>query len=168
MDISLRAYRPDDQAFLFQLYASTRLHEIAGLGWPQAQQEAFLRMQFTAQQRWYDSAYPGSAQQIVERDGQPIGRLLVLWEEVLKEEREKAAREKGSALLVDISLLAEHRGQGIGGRLVNDLIGECSRRGVTLKLQVLKTNPALRLYERLGFTRTGEDQMYIQMERRPA
>jgi len=159
MAISLRAYRPNDQDFLFQLYTGTRLHEIAGMGWPPAQQEAFLRMQFNAQQRWYDSAYAGSDHQIVERDGLAIGRLLVLWK--------KDAQEKDSALLVDISLLPEHRGQGIGGRLVNDLIAECSRRGVTLKLQVLQTNPALRLYERLGFTRTGEDQMYIQMERRP-
>ena len=159
MTISLRAYRPDDQDFLFQLYSGTRMHEIAGFGWPPAQQEAFLRMQFNAQQRWYDSAYAGAEQQIVERDGQPIGRLLVLWENALQ--------EKDSALLVDISLLAEHRGQGIGGRLVNDLIEKCSRRGIMLKLQVLQTNPALRLYERLGFVRTGEDQMYIQMERRP-
>jgi ribosomal protein S18 acetylase RimI-like enzyme len=154
MAISLRAYCPNDQDFLFQLYAGTRLHEIAGFGWPPAQQEAFLRMQFNAQQRWYDSAYVGAEQQIVERDGKPIGRVLVL-------------KKDDSWLLVDISLLAEHRGQGIGGRLVNDLIEECSRHGMTLKLQVLQTNPALRLYERLGFTRTGEDQMYIQMERRP-
>jgi GNAT superfamily N-acetyltransferase len=169
MAISLRAYRPDDQDFLFQLYASTRMDEIAPFGWPAAQQEAFLRMQFNAQQRWYESAYAGSEHQIVERDGQPVGRLLVLWEKAIWEKamREEALRDKSSAVLVDISLLKEHRGQGIGGKLVDDLIQECSRSGVTLKLQVLKTNPALRLYERLGFTRAGEDQMYIQMERRP-
>src|SRR5215471_6682216 len=159
MNVTLQPFSPDNQEFLFRLYSSTREHEISALGWPPAQQEAFLRMQFNAQQRWYDSAYAGAEQQLVERDGQPIGRLLVLWGNALKKE--------DSALLVDISLLAEHRGQGIGGRLVNDLIAECSRRGMTLKLQVLQTNPALRLYERLGFIRTGEDQMYIQMERRP-
>jgi hypothetical protein len=38
---------------------------------------------------------------------------------------------------------------------------------VPLRLQVLKTNPALSLYRRLGFATTGEDQMYIQMERQP-
>jgi hypothetical protein len=33
MTISLRPFRPEDQEFLFQLYASTRMHEIAGFGW---------------------------------------------------------------------------------------------------------------------------------------
>jgi ribosomal protein S18 acetylase RimI-like enzyme len=154
MTISLRPFRPEDQEFLFQLYASTRMHEIAGFGWPAAQQEMFLQMQFNAQRRSYESAYKDAEHQIVELDGQPIGRLMVL-------------REKDFAVLVDIALLAEHRGRGVGGRLVRELMQQCARDGVTLRLQVLKSNPALRLYERLGFIRTGEDQMYVQMERQP-
>jgi ribosomal protein S18 acetylase RimI-like enzyme len=154
MTIALRPFRPDDQEFLYALYASTRLHEIAGFGWPAAQQEMFLRMQFNAQYRSYESAYPQAEHQIVEQDGEPIGRIMVL-------------REKAFVLLVDIALLAEHRGRGVGGQLLRGLIQECARDGAPMRLQVLKTNPALRLYERLGFTRTGEDQMYIQMERPP-
>ena len=96
MTISLRPFRPEDQEFLFQLYASTRMDEIAGFGWPAAQQEMFLRMQFDAQRRSYESAYGHAEHQIVEQDGQPIGRLMVL-------------REKDFTLLVDIALLAEHR-----------------------------------------------------------
>jgi ribosomal protein S18 acetylase RimI-like enzyme len=154
MTISLRPYRADDLEFLYKLYASTRMHEIAGFGWQAAQQEIFLRMQFDAQRRSYESAYAQAEHQIIEQAGQPIGRLMVL-------------RKEDSTLLVDIALLAEHRGLGIGGQLLRELIRECSRDRVPLRLQVLKTNPALRLYERLGFTRTGEDQMYMQMERRP-
>ena len=154
MTISLRPFRPDDQEFLFKLYASTRLHEIGGFGWPAAQQEMFLRMQFNAQYRSYEAAYGRAEHQIVEQDGQPVGRIMVLW-------------EKDFALLVDIALLAEHRGQAIGGNLLRDLIQKCSRAKLPLRLQVLKTNPALRLYQRLGFVSTGEDQMYNQMERRP-
>jgi ribosomal protein S18 acetylase RimI-like enzyme len=159
MTISLRPYRADDQEFLFRLYASTRMHEIAGFGWPAAQQEMFLRMQFEAQRRSYESAYPEAEHQIIEWAGEPIGRIIVL--------REKVLREKDFMLLVDIALLTEHRGRGIGGQLIRELIHQCSRDRVPLRLQVLKTNPALRLYERLGFTRTGEDQIYVQMERRP-
>src|SRR5438105_6455914 len=138
MTISLRPFRPGDQEFLFQLYASTRLHEIAGFGWPAAQQEMFLRMQFNAQYHSYEAAYGQAEHQIVEQDGKPVGRIMVLW-------------EKDFALLVDIALFAEHRGLGIGGELLRELIRECSRDRVPLRLQVLKTNPALRLYERLGF-----------------
>jgi ribosomal protein S18 acetylase RimI-like enzyme len=169
MTISLRPYRADDQEFLFRLYASTRIHEIAGFGWPAAQQEMFLRMQFDAQRRSYESAYEGAEHQIIERDGEPIGRIIVFQEKVLREKGlgEKVLRERDSMLLVDIALLTEHRGLGIGGQLIRELIQQCSRDRVTLRLQVLKNNPALRLYERLGFTRTGEDQMYVQMERQP-
>jgi GNAT superfamily N-acetyltransferase len=154
MPILLRQARADDQEFLFRLYAGTRQHEIAGFGWPAAQQEMFLRMQFNAQHRAYESAYGNAEHQIIEQEGLPIGRIMVL-------------RQKDFTLLVDIALLADYRGRGIGGELLHGLIQECKRSSVPLRLQVLKTNPALRLYERLGFVHTSEDQMYIQMERRP-
>ena len=146
----LRALRQDDQEFLFKLYASTREQEFAAFNWPAAQLEAFLRMQFMAQQRSYASNYEHCEHQIIELNGTPIGQMQVNW-------------EKDSALLVDISLLPEHRGQGLGGALLRELMEQCSNKGLPLKLQVLHTNPARRLYERLGFIRTGEDQMYVQM-----
>jgi len=154
MKPTLRPVRLDDREFLFRLYSSTRAHEIAPLGWPAAQQEAFLRMQFNAQQQWYQTAYAAAEHQIIELAGQPIGRMIVL-------------REQGGWHLVDISLLSEHRGHGIGGGLIRSLIQECATAGVILKLQVLKLNPALRLYQRLGFTFSGEDQMYMQMQLDP-
>jgi len=154
MTISLRLYKGSDRDFLFKLYASTRVEEIAPFGWPPAQQEAFLRMQFTAQQQWYSTSYAQAEHQIIEQDGAPIGRMMV-------------SREKQAATLVDIALLPEHRGKGIGGGLIRELIGQCDQQKLPLRLQVLRTNPAIRLYERLGFLRTAEDQIYIQMERPP-
>jgi ribosomal protein S18 acetylase RimI-like enzyme len=154
MTISLRPFRQDDQEFIFKLYVSTRLGEIAELGWSEGQKETFLRMQFEARYRSYESTYGKAEHHIVEQDGRPIGRVMVLW-------------EREFVLLVDIALLGEYRQQGIGGRLVRELIEQCNRRSVPLRLQVSKTNPALRLYERLGFIRQAEDQMYIQMEHRP-
>jgi ribosomal protein S18 acetylase RimI-like enzyme len=150
---TLRLVRPEDQDFLFKLYASTRAQEIAAFGWPVAQQEAFLRMQFMAQQRSYESAYPQAEHQIVEQGGAPIGRIMV-------------HREKDFARLVDIALLTEYCGKGIGSGLISALMEQCAGDGATLKLQVRQANPAVRLYERLGFIRAGEDAMYIQMERR--
>jgi ribosomal protein S18 acetylase RimI-like enzyme len=154
MTISLRPHQENDRDFLFQLYASTRLEEIAPFGWPAAQQEAFLRMQFTTQQQWYSMSYAQAEHQIIEQDGVPIGRMMV-------------SREKPAAVLVDIALLPEHRGKGIGGALIRELMEQCDQQKLPLRLQVLRTNPALRLYERLGFLRTAEDQVYIQMERPP-
>lgn len=155
MTIALRPfYPPDDLDFLFTLYASTRLREIAAFGWPEAQQQAFLRMQFTAQQRWYESAYEQAEHHIVEQDGVPVGRLMV-------------HRQPVAVTLVDIALLPQHRGRGVGGDLIRQLIHECDQAKLPLRLQVAKGNPALRLYLRLGFAQTGEDQMYIQMEKPP-
>src|ERR1051326_7309070 len=155
MTVSLRPYHEHDRDFLFKLYASTRLDEIAPFGWPPAQQEAFLRMQFTAQQQWYSMSYAQAEHQVIEENGVPIGRMMV-------------SLAKPAAVLVDIALLPEHRGKGIGTGLIRNLIAQCDQQKLPLRLQVLRTNPALRLYERLGFVRTGEDQIYIQMERPPA
>jgi ribosomal protein S18 acetylase RimI-like enzyme len=154
MNPSLRPASPADQEFLFQLYASTRQAEIAALGWSPAQQESFLRMQFQAQQRWYETAYAGAEHRIVMLDSKPAGRLLV----------ERGAE---AATLVDISLIPEYRGRGLGTMLLRDLLHGCQNSGLAVRLQVLKTNPAQRLYERVGFRRTNEDQLYFQMEWRP-
>jgi ribosomal protein S18 acetylase RimI-like enzyme len=155
MTIALRAYEDCDRDFLFRLYASTRAQEIAPFGWPPAQQEAFLLMQFTAQQRWYSMSYEQAEHQIIEQEGVPIGRIMVL-------------RQPPAAVLVDIALLPEHRGKGIGGELIRQVIQQCDQQKLPLRLQVLRGNPALRLYERLGFVRTQEDQIYIHLERPPA
>jgi ribosomal protein S18 acetylase RimI-like enzyme len=148
----LRPIGPDDREFLFQLYASTRQEEFAGVGLDRAQLEALLRMQWSAQQRWYETAY-APAENFIVMDGEvPVGRIIV-------------QHGATAAILVDISLMPEHRRRGIGSLLIRDLIEQCSRKKVSLRLQVLRTNPAVQLYLRLGFTRTGEDGMYLQMER---
>jgi ribosomal protein S18 acetylase RimI-like enzyme len=64
-------------------------------------------------------------------------------------------------LFVDSSL----RGQGIGTELVKGLIEEAASAGRAVTLGVVKTNPALRLYERLGFRITHEDERKFYMRR---
>ncbi len=155
MNLRLAPLSPEDEDFIYRLYASTRMAEIAGFGWDQAQQEAFLRMQFNAQKRWYEMAYPGAEYTVILRDEQPVGRMIVL-------------RGTQEFHLIDIALLAEHRGCGIGTALVAGLIAESRRAAVPLALQVLKSNRAVHLYQRLGFIRTGEDEMYYQMRANPA
>jgi ribosomal protein S18 acetylase RimI-like enzyme len=152
MTISLRSLLPGDHEFLFQLYASTREQEFSALGWSAAQLETFLQMQFAAQQRWYTTAYPGAEHQIVLLDAAPIGRMIVHTGE-------------NATTLVDISLLPAHRNRGIGRVLLRDLLERCGAARTKVKLQVLKQNPAARLYERLGFVKTGEDDMYFHMEK---
>jgi len=50
---ALRHVQPDDEPFLFHAYASTRLEELAMLGWGADEQAAFLTQQFNTQQQHY-------------------------------------------------------------------------------------------------------------------
>ena len=57
------------------------------------------------------------------------------------------------------------RGQGIRTELVKGLIEEAASAGRAVTLGVAKTNPALRLYERLGFRTTHDDARKFYMRR---
>ncbi|MBV9957173.1 MAG: GNAT family N-acetyltransferase [Acidobacteria bacterium] len=154
MPVTLRPVGPDDQDFLYKVYASTRRAEMAAWGWNEAQQDAFLRMQFIAQSRSYEAHSTSATHSIILLDGEPAGRLLV-------------SRSEDEIQLTDISLLPEHRGHGIGTGLIKDLLDEAERDGRTVCLEVLRHNPAARLYARLGFVVTGEHDLYLQMRRHP-
>ncbi len=148
--LDLRDAQAGDLPFLFDLYCDVRGPEVSAWGWPAAQRDAFLRMQFEARRRGYEAAFPDAAHHIVLSGGQAIGRRL-------------AARTGQGMHLVDIALLASHRNRGIGARLIRELMDGCRASGSALHLQVLRGNPAHRLYQRMGFIETGADAMYIQM-----
>ncbi len=151
-DISLRDTTPDDNAFLFDVYASTRLDELAGTGWDDNQKRAFIQMQFLARER----IYPQVDSKIILLNGKPVGRLLV-------------DRNEAAILLRDIALLTEYRNAGIGSRVISALISEAGPVGKPIELHVLSTSPAVRLYERLGFRRTStETAAYLEMKWVPA
>jgi ribosomal protein S18 acetylase RimI-like enzyme len=65
----------------------------------------------------------------------------------------RAAHIANAGYLVDAGL----RGRGIGEALVRDSIGEAPKHGFTALMfnLVFDSNPASRLYERLGFERIG-------------
>lgn len=149
--IELRDACAEDLKFLFSLYCDVRGPEVDAWDWPSSQRDAFLRMQFEAQRQSYLAAYPGSTHHIVSSGGVPIGRRLV------------AATPDGMRL-VDIALLASYRNRGIGTRLIQQLTDQSAAGGGALSLQVLRGNPALRLYQRMGFRETSADAMYITMQ----
>jgi ribosomal protein S18 acetylase RimI-like enzyme len=153
--ISLRPALPSDELLLFKLYASTRLEEFSMVPWNEAQLEAFLKMQFDAQRRTYRMQYPAADHHIILKGAQEMGRLMV-------------HRTVDDILLIDITLLPEFRGRGIGGKLLGDLQSEATLEGKRVRLHVLRTNPARRLYERSGFSTIGGDSMYEEMLWQPS
>jgi ribosomal protein S18 acetylase RimI-like enzyme len=155
--LSLRPVSPADDAFLFELYASTR-SDIASLGLSGAQRDMLLRVQWMAQRHGYQTRHPHGEHQLVQVDGRPAGRLWV-------------AREPGELRLVDISLLPVHRGAGVGTELLRELQQEAAAADKPLRLSVTRENPAQRLYARLGFTRVAgaeaSEDPYLALEWRP-
>jgi ribosomal protein S18 acetylase RimI-like enzyme len=85
-------------------------------------------------------------------DGEPAGRLYV-------------DRGEGEIRIVDIALLPDHRGQGIGGSLLRDLLVEADAGGKSVTIHVERLNPALKLYERLGFALAEDKGVYLFLER---
>jgi ribosomal protein S18 acetylase RimI-like enzyme len=149
--ITLRPVQPDDEAFLFEVYASTRLDELSSLGWSEAQRESFLRLQFRAQQQSYLTQFPGADFAIILRHGRPVGRLYV-------ERRTDEIRG------IDIALLPDYRQAGIGTAILQHLLAEAARHGKPFRIHVAKFNRAQRLYRRLGFTTLDDDGVYFFME----
>ncbi len=152
--IAFRPAGPDDDAFLQQVYASTRQEELAPLPWTAEQKSSFLRMQFEAQHRHYHQQFPDASFQIILRDGVEAGRLYV-------------DRRPDTIHVIDIALLPSHRGAGIGTSILRDLMAEGDLTGRSVTLYVERFNPALRLYERLGFRVAADSDVYLFLERRP-
>jgi ribosomal protein S18 acetylase RimI-like enzyme len=152
-DIALRPADPAaDGEFLVSVYASTRMPELSGLGWPEAQLDAFIRMQFDAQARHYGAAFPDAAHSVIAVCGEPAGRLIV-------------DRSDGEIRIVDIALLPEYRRAGIGTGLVRDLLDEADQRGLPVRCHVAVGNDAVGFWERLGLVAGHHDDVYIAMER---
>jgi ribosomal protein S18 acetylase RimI-like enzyme len=142
---------PEDFDFLARVYASTRAEELAPVPWPDELKTAFLRAQFEAQDKYYRENYT-TAEFLVILDGDvPAGRLYVdRWPDEIR--------------LMDIALLPEHRGKGLGTRLLRDLQQEARTAGKPLRIHVERMNPALGLYKRLGFRQVEDRGVYWLME----
>ncbi len=153
--VAFRPIQPEDMDFLLRLYASTRADEMAlVVDWTDEQKDAFLRMQFQAQHAWYQEHYADARFDLILVDGNPAGRLYV-------HPREEEIR------LVDITLMPEARGRGLGSALLRDLMAQAEAAGKPLTIHVEKYNPAMRLYQRLGFVSIADRGPYDLMEWRP-
>jgi GNAT superfamily N-acetyltransferase len=150
-------FRPETEAdlpFLRRLYISTRWEELAVVDWTEAQKIAFLEQQFAAQRHHYLAYYADSVFDVLEAPGGPAGRLYL-------------QRLPTLLLIVDIALLPEWRGRGIGTAVVEEIFAEARPHGKAVEIAVEKFNPAQRLYLRLGFRQYSEDGPYLFMRWQP-
>ncbi len=154
MQVCLRLAVSADEPFLHAAYASTRAEEMAIVPWTEEQKRAFVQMQYRAQRQSYQTQFPQSQIYVIEQNGQAVGRMII-------------DRSASVILLMDIALLPEYRNRGLGTALMLDLLDEADRLHRPVQLHVEDFNPALRLYLRLGFIKTGEAGLYSEMTRQP-
>jgi len=150
--ISLRPAGPADQELLCRIYASTRTEELAVVAWDDTAREAFLRMQFEAQHKYYTENYDGASFSVVLCNDEPCGRFYsVRWESEIR--------------IMDVAILPDFRNRGIGTRLLNDIIAEGEKLGLPVSIHVERFNPALNLYARLGFECIEDKDIYLLLRR---
>jgi len=145
--LDARPRTPADTEFLAALYASTRASELAPVPWPDDAKRTFVRSQFEAQTRHYDIHYPDAEFLVLERDGRAMGRLILSWGD-------------RDLHVVDISLVPDCCGLGLGSAVLRAVMAQAAG---SVSIHVERFNPALRLYQRLGFVREDDTGVYYRM-----
>ncbi|PIJ95925.1 N-acetyltransferase [Lysinibacillus sphaericus] len=139
-----------DDAFLYELYISTRKNEFSMLALDEQQLHALLLIQYEAQKRFYQQNFPQAKHEIIFHEGLEIGRMMT-------------ECKSGNIHLIDISLLPDFRGKGYGTKLLKQLQNSAASQNLSVTLHVWHGNPARRLYERCGFYVTEDISPYIAM-----
>ena len=143
--ISLRPATDRDRDFLLSVFAASRMPD------PAQRSARSVERDFADQLHHYRTIVPAADLAIVEADGVPIGRLCV-------------QRRRSELRLLDIALLPEQRGHGVGTRLIATVLAEARRTGQPVCCDVERWNLRARaLYERLGFREVFADPVCTAM-----
>jgi ribosomal protein S18 acetylase RimI-like enzyme len=151
--VFLRPAGVADEDFLLSVYASTRADELSRVPWNPEQKHAFVRMQFLAQKQHYAATYPKASHDIICVNGgaSPVGRIYV--------------DRGGEAFhILDITILPQHRNAGTGSLLLRQVMAEAAACGAPVTIYIERFNPALHLFEGLGFRKDQENGLHFLMK----
>ncbi|RZF31695.1 GNAT family N-acetyltransferase [Paraburkholderia sp. UYCP14C] len=137
--LTLRPAQAADEAFLLELRKTTMTEHLARAGEPIDDDAHRARLLHR-----YDAA------QVICIDGAPAGLL-------------KAHRNEDEWFVVQVQIAPALQGRGIGEQVLRTILRAAAAEALPVSLQVLKGNPAKRLYDRLGFEIVGEDQTQFHM-----
>ncbi|MFM0417764.1 GNAT family N-acetyltransferase [Paraburkholderia aromaticivorans] len=140
---TLRPALDSDIPFLFELRKATMTEHLARVGEPSDDTEHRARLLHR-----YDTA------RVICIDGEPAGLL-------------KAHRTGAEWVVVQLQITPALQGRGIGERALHWVLRAAQADALPVTLKVLKGNPAMRLYERLGFEIVGKDERQFYMRRAP-
>jgi GNAT superfamily N-acetyltransferase len=154
MSLMIRQAVKEDGPFLYQLAYSYFYETLAAWAWEPAAREKLLKIQIDGQRAGYQAQFPNAQHGIILLDDRAIGRLLV---------------DRGADFdtLVDIVIVKEKRGAGIGTWILRALCVEADLTNKRMRLHVQVTNRARNLYERLEFHKIEDHEVTWLMERLP-
>jgi ribosomal protein S18 acetylase RimI-like enzyme len=144
MQIAFRPARAQDFEYCRRLYFAGMETIIEELRLNEAAQESSFREQWVLTQV-----------RIITADGFAVGWL-------------QSTMQDDRLFIAQIFVDGPFQRKGIGTEVIHRLIGEAASLDRAVHLAVVKINPALRLYERLGFKTTHEDDRKFYMTRDPA
>jgi GNAT superfamily N-acetyltransferase len=148
--LTFRPIADDDMQLLARVYASTRKQELAASSMTDMQKAGLLLLEFRAQHAHFLKHYPQADMLVVMGGGNEIGRLYL----------ERWPTRHG---IVDLTLLPEFRRHGAGEVMLRDLMDEAAAAGKDVSILVGKFDPAMRLYQRLGFVAEQDKGAYNLM-----
>lgn len=147
----LRPEQDADRDFLLHLFAACS--PLAGI-----LPAAMLTQQAELANNGFRSVSPAAMFRIASIDHEPAGRFAVDW------------NRNGVSHGIDLAVLPECRRSGLGLAMLRAWLAVADDHGLPCALEVVASNPARRIYQRLGFTPVpGMDETYAVIEMaRPA
>jgi ribosomal protein S18 acetylase RimI-like enzyme len=140
MSVTLRSETGADEAFVQRLILETVAEELGATAWVEPVRSHLLAVQCAG--RRHRTLGFGK---IIDVDGSDAGWVVVT----------ALAHE---VFLMEVMVLPELRGKGIGTAVIGGILAEASAAGKPVRLNVNVTNQgAIRLYQRLGFRKIGGD-----------
>lgn len=139
-ELTFRAASEADVPFLLELRRQTMTEHLQRSGVEASDSERIERVLAN-----FDCA------EIILLSGTPVGLL-------------KVVRSQDNWDLVQIQILPQKQGGGLGGIILKKLLADADEARTAVTLSVLRANPARRLYERLGFRIVGENEHAYDMQ----
>lgn len=154
VSFSLIPVNESDKSFLVELYASTRTQEMAAVPWSDEQKQAFLQMQFEAQNLYYRELYPNASYNIIKFKDESIGRFYVA--DLADEFR-----------IIDLAFLPQFFDKGVFIKLVEDVLQKGQALNKPVQIYLESFDPLAKIFADLGFQKVGEHGIYFLWRRAP-
>ncbi len=150
MKVTYKKEDPTYADFVKRIFFQYKTNELMAHQWPKQMLIPILEAQFASQEMGYSMQFPNAEKMILMIRDKAIGRLLL---------------DKGKTYhIVNITLDDEFQGQSIGTAILKDIIDKAKNEKKQVTLKVHKNNPAFRLYKRLGFEVSDEDEIFYSMK----